>query len=137
MYGLTVNELAAANQLPVSSVLQIGQRLRIPAKPKPTIDVLLYVEPRDPLRQSMIDEVRDRAGSLTYLAMFSYQAMRDGSLKRRPMDDIPNIASSAGAANALVVSNLENYAFDADLAHAIFSNVVCKNHCLEILFRLL
>ena len=54
---------------------------------------------------------------LTYLAMFSYQVQRDGSLKAPSIDDIPNIAKSAGAANALVVSNLENFAFNADLAH--------------------
>ena len=136
MYGLTVNELAAANQLPVSSVLQVGQRLRIPAKPKPTIDVLLYVEPRDPVAQSMIDEVRDRVDQLTYLAMFSYQVKRDGSLQEPMIDDIPNIASSAGAANALVVSNLENYAFDADLAHEIFTNEAAQNQLFGNLIQI-
>ncbi len=126
-YGLSVNELAAANGLSVTATLQIGQRLRIPSKPKPTIDVLLYVEPRTPVAQSMIDEVRNRVDSLTYLAMFSYQVKRDGSLEAPSIDDIPAIASAAGTANALVVSNLENYAFNADLAHAIFTNDAAQN----------
>ena len=51
--------------------------------------------------------------------MFSYEAQRDGSLKAPSIDDMPNIAKAAGAANALVVSNLENFAFNADLAHVI------------------
>ena len=124
---MTANELARINGISASSPLQIGQRLYIPPRPKPSIDVLLYVEPRTPVTQIMINEVRNRAGSLTYLAMFSYQANRDGTLTAPSMDNIPSIARSAGAANAMVVSNLENYQFSADLAHSIFSSVAVQN----------
>ena len=114
LYGMTVNELASINGISPAQPLQIGQRLYIPQRPKVPAESLLYVEPRTPVAQSMIDEVRRRAGELTYLAMFSYEVQRDGSLKAPPLDDIPNIASSAGVANALVVTNLENFAFSAD-----------------------
>ncbi|HJF30481.1 MAG TPA: glycoside hydrolase family 18 protein [Sporosarcina psychrophila] len=127
MYGLTVNELATINRLSISQNLRIGQRLYIPQKPKTTAEALLYVEPRNPVTQTMIDEVRQRVDSLTYLAMFSYEAQRDGSLKAPPLDDIPAIASAAGAANALVVSNLENFAFNADLAHVLFTDAAAQN----------
>ena len=59
--------------------------------------------------------------------MFSYEAQRDGSLKAPSIDDIPNIAKAAGAANALVVSNLENFAFNADLAHVLFTDQAAQN----------
>ena len=84
----------------------------------------------------MIDEVRRRAGELTYLAMFSYEVQRDGSLKAPPLDDIPNIASSAGVANALVVTNLENFAFSADLAHDIFTDVEVQNRLFDNLIQI-
>ena len=126
-YGMTAQELARVNGIPVNSTLQVGQRLYIPPRPKPTIEVLLYVEPRTPVAQSMINEVRRRAPEITYLAMFSYQVNRDGSLTAPSIDNIPNIASSLGAANAMVVSNLENFQFSADLAHSIFESVAVQD----------
>ncbi len=136
LYGMTVNELASINGISPAQPLQIGQRLYIPQRPKVPAESLLYVEPRTPVAQSMIDEVRRRAGELTYLAMFSYEVQRDGSLKAPPLDDIPNIASSAGAANALVVTNLENFAFSADLAHDIFTDVEVQNRLFDNLIQI-
>lgn len=126
-YGISVQELARVNGIPANSALQVGQRLYIPPRPKPSIDVLLYVEPRTPVAQSMINEVRRRSPDITYLAMFSYQVNRDGSLTAPPIDDIPNIARSLGAANAMVVSNLENFQFSPDLAHSIFESVAVQD----------
>ncbi len=136
MYGLTVNELATINRISPSQHLQVGQRLYIPPRPKKSAEALLYVEPRTPVAQSMIDEVRNRVGSLTYLAMFSYEVKRDGSVKAPTIDDIPNIASSAGAANALVVSNLEDFSFNADLAHAIFTDTAAQDRLFSNLIQI-
>lgn len=135
MYGLTVNELASVNNIAVSDVLQIGQRLRIPMKPKPTIEVLLYVEPRTPVSETMIEEVSDKAGFLTYLAMFSYQINRDGSLTAPSIDDIPNIARSKGAANALVVTNIEDFQFSGDLVHAVLTDESAQNQLIGNLIQ--
>ncbi|WP_203247149.1 LysM peptidoglycan-binding domain-containing protein [Sporosarcina beigongshangi] len=136
LYGLTVNELATINRISPSSTLQVGQRLYIPPRPKKLAEALLYVEPRTPVAQSMIDEVRRRVDSITYLAMFSYEVIRDGSLKAPSIDDIPNIAQSAGAANALVVSNLEDFAFNADLAHAIFTDQAVQDRLFSNLIQI-
>jgi len=130
LYGTTYQELAKINNIPTSSILQIGQHLHIPEKTKMEIEVLLYVEPRTPVSDSMIEEVRKLSGSLTYLAMFSYQAKRDGSLVAPSIADIPEIASSKGAANALVISNLEDFAFSAELAHDIFINAEAQNQLI-------
>ena len=135
MYGLTVNELATINRLSPSQNLRVGQRLYIPARPKKSAESLLYVEPRTPVTEVMIDEVRQRVDALTYLAMFSYEAQRDGSLKAPSIDDIPNIASAAGAANALVVSNLEEFAFNADLAHVLFTDQAAQNRLFDNLIQ--
>ncbi|KAB7707150.1 LysM peptidoglycan-binding domain-containing protein [Bacillus aerolatus] len=127
MYGITVNELARVNNISAAAPLRVGQRLYIPPRPKPTIDVLLYVEPSTTVSQTMINEVRNRVGSLTYLAMFSYSVNRDGSLNSPSIDNIPAIARAAGVVNAMVVSNIENFEFSADLAHALFTNESAQN----------
>lgn len=136
MYGVSFNEIAKANGIATSSILQIGQRLKIPTKPKPTIEVLLYVEPRNPVSETMIKEVTNRIGSLTYLAMFSYQINRDGSLIPPQTDDIPNIARSKGATNALVVSNIENYQFSGDLIHAVLIDEKAQNQLIGNLIQI-
>lgn len=127
MYGLTVNELARINRLSPSQILHVGQRLYIPPQPKKQAESLLYVEPRTTVTQVMIDEVKQRVDSLTYLAMFSYEARRDGSLKSPSIDVMPNIAKAAGVANALVVTNMEDFTFNADLAHVLFTDQAAQN----------
>jgi spore germination protein len=131
LYGTTVEELARVNGISPNSILQIGQRLYIPQRPKPVIDVFLYVEPREAIMQSTVQEVRNRVRDLTYLGMFSYEPQRDGSLKAPPIDDIPEIAARAGVLNAMVVSNLENFAFSADLAHILFTDQTVQNRLFE------
>lgn len=135
MYGLTVARLAEVNNISATSPLRIGQRLYIPRKPRPTIDSLLYVEPRTPLSEGIVKEVRRRVGDLTYLAMFSYEAQRDGSLKEPTIGDIPAIASKANVTNVLVVTNLENFAFSADLAHTLFTDQTAQNRLINELIQ--
>lgn len=136
LYGISGQELAQMNGISSTAILQIGQRLKIPSKPKRSIDSLLYVEPRTPVTETMTEEVRKRVGDLTYLALFSYQVNRDGSLTMPTTGDILTISSDAGVANALVVSNLEEYAFSADLAHAIFINDTAQNQLFGNLIQI-
>ncbi|KKB33634.1 LysM peptidoglycan-binding domain-containing protein [Bacillus thermotolerans] len=127
IYGMSANELARINNISAAAPLQAGMRLYIPPRPKPTIDVFLYVEPRDPISETMVNEVRDRASDLTYLAMFSYEVRRDGSMTTPPIGNLPDIARAAGAMNAMVISNIEEFQFSADLARAIFTNEAAQN----------
>lgn len=135
LYGTTVEELARVNGISPSGILQIGQRLYIPQRRKPVIDVFLYVEPREAIIDSIVQEVRNRVNDLTYLGMFSYEAQRDGSLKAPVIDDIPEIAARAGVLNAMVVSNLENFAFSGDLAHVFFTDQTVQNRLFENIVR--
>ncbi|WP_432357862.1 LysM peptidoglycan-binding domain-containing protein [Sporosarcina sp. UB5] len=131
LYGTTVEELARINGISPNSILYVGQRLAIPQRRKSIIDVFLYVEPREATIDSTVQEVRNRVEDLTYLGMFSYEAQRDGSLKAPPIDDIPEIAAQSGVLNAMVVSNLENFAFSPDLANVLFTNQTVQNRLFE------
>ncbi len=122
MYEMSMTELARINRINLSAILQVGLRLYIPPRPKPTIDVLAYIEPRTTVTQAQHDEVRNRGRLLTYLAIFSYRANRDGSLDAPPLGELPTIAHNLGITSVLVVSNLEEYQFSAELAHVLFTN---------------
>lgn len=136
LYGLSVSELARINGITQTGILQIGQRLYIPPKQKIPTESLLYVEPRTPVTEVMIEEVKKRVDALTYLAMFSYEVKRDGSLKEPSIDSIPTIAKNAQTYNALVVSNLEDFAFSAELAHALFANEAAQNQLFGNLIQI-
>lgn len=136
IYGVTMEDLALANDIPLNAILHVGQRLKIPIKPKPTIEVLLYVEPKTPVSDSMKKEVAERADSLTYLAMFSYSVNRDGSLNSPPIDDIPTIARSKGAANALVVSNIEDFQFSGELLHVVLNSNEIQDQLIKNLIKI-
>ncbi|WP_370644686.1 LysM peptidoglycan-binding domain-containing protein [Sporosarcina sp. ACRSL] len=132
LYGTTVEELARINGISPTSMLQVGQRLYIPQRRRTIIDTFLYVETREATINTQVQEVRTRVEEdLTYLAMFSYEAQRDGSLKAPPTDDIPEIAARAGVLNAMAVTNLENFAFSGDLAHVFFTDQTVQNRLLQ------
>lgn len=136
LYGITYQQLAEMNHISPNALLQIGQRLTIPTQPKRPVNSFLYVEPRTPVAQSMVDEVRKRVNDLTFLGMFSYEVRRDGSVKPPSTDDILQIAKNAGVTNALVVSNLEDFAFNADLAHALFIDEAAQNQLFGNLIQI-
>lgn len=136
LYGTSVEELASLNNISQQTTLQIGQPLKIPTQNKRAINSFLYVEPRIPVAASMVEEVRRRVGDLTFLGMFSYQVHRDGSLTAPQTDDILQIARNGGVTNALVVSNLEDYAFNADLAHALFVDEIAQNQLFGNLIQI-
>lgn len=128
---ISVERLAQINGINPAATLQVGQRLYIPESPKTPIDSLLYVEPRNPVTPEMLAEVKNRVKQLTYLAMFSYEVQRDGSLKAPNLADIPTTAKNAGAINMMVLTNLEEYAFSAELAHVIFTDRVAQNRMIQ------
>ncbi|MDV6377995.1 glycoside hydrolase family 18 protein [Sporosarcina sp. GW1-11] len=130
-HGLSFERLAQINGINPIAVLQVGQRLYIPEQPKTPIDSLLYVEPRNPVSPEMLAEVRRRVKQLTYLAMFSYEVQRDGSLKEPNIANMPTTAKNAGVINMIVLTNLENYGFSAELAHVIFTDQAAQNRMIQ------
>ncbi|WP_407311389.1 glycosyl hydrolase family 18 protein [Desulfosporosinus sp. SB140] len=153
IYGVSVNNIVSANQVPDMDRLVVGQTLVIPtteklnqASPgtglslqgstKPMVDVSAYLDPSISGNQS--GRAIDRVGrNLTYLAIFSYAANPNGTLT--PVkDQIPITAAKRNRVSPLLV--LTNYSggqFSKDLAASIFNNELLQEHLLEQALRVM
>ncbi|WP_096435274.1 LysM peptidoglycan-binding domain-containing protein [Alteribacter populi] len=136
-YNTTVQELADMNDISVDASLSPGTRLMIPQTPKTTIEVNAYVEPvGDEVSENLIESVRTRSPFLTYLAPFSYEVNRDGTLNPPMLNDFPSIAAENNAALMMVVTNLEEGAFSDELGAAILTNDEVQNTLLDEVVRI-
>lgn len=131
-FGLNVNNLADINQIPLDMPLRIGLRLYIPPKPKRTAEVNAYIEPRgEVVSESLRNAAAEAAPNLTYLAPFSFQIQRDGSLKAPPMDNLSLIAQQNQVTLMMVVTNLENAQFSSELGSIILNDPAVQSRLLE------
>src|SRR5690606_19961917 len=104
-YGLNYQQLAMVNNIPINTVLNIGQRLYIPPLPKRDAEVNAYVEPiGDEVSENLINSTKNAAPFLTYLAPFSFQILRDGTLRRPLLDDFSTIARNNRVVLMMVVT---------------------------------
>src|SRR5699024_10716534 len=67
----------------------------------------------------------------SYDVHFSYTINRDASLNPPPLDNLDEIAAANNTALALVVSNLENGAFNGELGHIILTVQAVQNTLLD------
>lgn len=130
-FGLTYTELALANNLNPSSQLRVGQRLFIPPLQKREIESNAYIEPREELTTALREEVLRTAPLLTYLAPFSYQVRRDGSLSPLTLGELPQIARDEGTSLMLVVTNIEEGAFSGELGRDILQSSAVQQLLLD------
>jgi spore germination protein len=131
-YGTTFQELARVNRIPADQPLSIGLRLYIPPRPKVEAEINAYVEPMGGTVSPALEQAaRKAAPSLTYLAPFSYQINRDGSLQAPPLNNFPAIAEANNATLMLVVTNLEEGQFSAELGRVILTNEDIQNRLLD------
>lgn len=120
-FSVSVNALAAANQLADSSRLAVGMALVIPtysAAPHLTMEVNGYAYPNISLTI-----LADTLPYLTFLCQFEYSMTAEGEL--RPIDDglMINAAYAASTAPLMTVTNLsEASGFSSDIAHAVFTD---------------
>jgi spore germination protein len=126
-YNTTPTAIASANQIDPKQSLVVGQALVIPnlgqSSPKSTAEFNAYVEARnDSSAQSLKKFVQEAAPRLTYLAPFSFEIQRDGSLKPPIFDDFPAIARQNKVVTMLVVTNKEQDQFSPELGHVILTN---------------
>lgn len=122
-FGIDYKQLAKVNNIPINQTLNIGQKLYIPPQLKSSIEVNAYIEPFGQEVSPNLQEAAQNASPfLTYLAPFSFQIQRDGSLREIPLDNLPQIARDNAASIILVVTNLEEGQFSAELARDILSN---------------
>lgn len=131
-FGISYQELARVNMIPVNQPLRVGLRLYIPPGPKRRAEINAYVEPiGDTVTPALEESARKAAPFLTYLAPFSYQVNRDGTLQAPPLNNFPAIAEANGAALMMVVTNLEEGEFSAELGRIILTDEQVQNRLLD------
>lgn len=138
LFQTTPQQLAQTNNILLTTPLQIGQVLQLPSLPKPQIETLAFIEPsRQPLAPALDMAAREAGPVLTYLALFSYRAQRDGSLIPPPaVEDITQIAQQTATELSLVISNLEEGAFSASLGQAILQSQAVQQLLIENIIEL-
>lgn len=131
-FQTTYQELAAANRIPLTQPLVIGTRLYIPPRPKTNREFNAYVEPRGTTVAPALEEsARDAAPYLTYLAPFSFQALRDGSLKEPLLNNFPAIAEANNNVLMMVITNQENDQFSDELARILLNDMTIQDRFLD------
>jgi spore germination protein len=131
-FGISYQELARINGISANANLQTGFRLYIPQRPKRDILANAYVEPTGgTVSQRLENAARQTAPFLSYLAPFSYQANRDGSLTAPPLNNFKQIANENNTNLMLVVTTLEEGAFSAELGHIIVTVQAVQNKLLD------
>lgn len=127
-----VQELANINGISENQILSVGYRLYIPARRKRTAEFNGYVEPRGTtVAPALVTAAREAAPYLTYLAPFSFQALRDGSLKEPLLDGFPAIARENKNVLMMVITNQENDQFSDELGRIILTNTSVQNKFLN------
>jgi len=130
--GVPAGTLAEVNGINPAKPLNAGQRLYIPPQPKRQAEVNAYIEPRGTaVSPALVNAAKEAAPHLTYLAPFSFRIQRDGTLAPPPLGDLPAVAASNGVTLMMVVTNLENDQFSADLGHLILSDEALQNKLLD------
>ena len=131
-FGTTYQELARINAIPVDRPLQVGFRLYIPQRPKTQTETNAYVEPRgNTVAPELETAAREAAPYLTYLAPFSYQALRDGSLKEPLLNNFPAIARANNNTLMMVITNQENDQFSDELGRILLNDMAIQDRFLN------
>ena len=131
-FNMTPQQLASINRIPVNRQLLTGTRLYIPPAKKTSAAFNAYIEPRGTsVSKNLENSAREAAPHLTYLAPFSFEAKRDGSLKAPLLDGFPLIAKDNGIVLMMVVSNLEEAKFSDDLATVLLTDMNVQNKLLD------
>ncbi len=131
-FNINYLTLAQINRINPSQPLSIGQRLYIPPIPKVNAEINAYIEPLGAApSQSLLDDARNAAPRLTYLAVFSYRANRDGTLTPPSIQGIPEIARQYGNALMMVVTNIEGGQFSGELGRSILESTAVQDLLLD------
>jgi spore germination protein len=131
-FGVPAQELAQINQITLEGRLQPGTRLYIPPRAKTNAESNAYVEPMgETVSENLIASARSRAPFLTYLAPFSYEVNRDGSLTAPPLNNFAAIARENNAGLMMVITNLEEGAFSEEVGAAILNDEAAQNRMLD------
>lgn len=132
MFGINYQYLAQINRLSITQPLPIGLKLYIPPSPKRKAEINAYVEPIGGAVTPFLEQAALKtAPFLTYLAPFSFQVKRDGTLQEPPLNNFPAIAEANNVALMMAVTNLEGGQFSAELGRIILTNEDVQNRLLD------
>jgi spore germination protein len=130
--GIDLDSLASVNGLTPYQQVPNGFRLYIPPAPRKQAEANAYVEPRGTdVSPVLVQASREAAPHLTYLAPFSFRIQRNGDLVNPPLNDLREIAQQNGVTLMMVVTNLENDQFSAELGHVILTDQTVQKHLLD------
>lgn len=135
-YVMSPRAILAANpQITDPSKLKVGQIIIIPERTRKygTIEVNGYSFP-----EIDMETLRKTLPNLTYLSIFNYQVMKDGSLKG--IDDVPLIqaAREFKVAPLMVITNIEEgKGFNSDIAKEILTNETAQNNLINNIVKTL
>ncbi|MFD1175065.1 LysM peptidoglycan-binding domain-containing protein [Paenibacillus puldeungensis] len=131
-FNMNYQELARVNSISVGQTLSVGFRLYIPPRPRTRAEINAYVEPRGTTVAPALEEsAREAAPYLTYLAPFSFQAQRDGSLKEPLLNQFPAIARNNRVVLMMVITNQENDQFSSELGRILLNDIPVQNRFLD------
>ncbi|MFD0051342.1 LysM peptidoglycan-binding domain-containing protein [Actinomycetes bacterium NPDC127524] len=135
-FGISYEELARINGIPVNQPLSSGYRLYIPPMPKTEREFNGYVEPLGTsVTKALENSTVEAAPYLTYLAPFSFQAQRDGSLKAPPLNNFESIARNNRNVLMMVINNQENGQFSDELGKILLTNPSIQTAFLNNIVR--
>ncbi|WP_066074765.1 LysM peptidoglycan-binding domain-containing protein [Neobacillus soli] len=130
--GVPYQELATVNRIPVNQPLHVGFRLYIPEAKKRNAEFNAYVEPRGTSVAPVLENsAREAAPYLTYLAPFSFQARRDGTLKEPLLNNFPAIAKTNRNVLMMVINNQENDQFSDELGRILLTDIAIQDKFLN------
>ena len=130
--GVPYQELAKINRINVNQPLNVGFRLYIPQGQKRNAEFNAYVEPRGTTVAPVLENsAREAAPYLTYLAPFSFQARRDGTLKEPLLNNFPAIARTNRNVLMMVINNQENDQFSDELGRILLNDMAIQDKFLN------
>lgn len=131
-FNMSYQQLASINGISATQPLNVGTRLYIPERPKREAEFNAYVEPRGTtVAPELVESARDAAPYLTYLAPFSFQAQRDGTLREPLLNDFPAIARANDVILMMVITNQENDQFSDELGRILLNDMDIQNTFLD------
>jgi spore germination protein len=130
--GVPYQELARVNGISPNVPLQVNQRLYVPQKPKVRAEFNAYVEPYGKeVAPNLEESAKEAAPYLTYLAPFSFQAKRDGTLQEPPMGNLLQTGKDNGNVLMMAITNQENGQFNDELGRILLNDMAIQDKFLN------
>jgi spore germination protein len=130
--GVPYQELARVNGISPNVPLQVNQRLYVPQKPKVRAEFNAYVEPYGKeVAPNLEESAKEAAPYLTYLAPFSFQAKRDGTLQEPPLGDLLQTGKDNGNVLMMAITNQEEGQFNDELGRILLNDMAIQDKFLN------